>query len=118
MKSGLKIVKASHGGVETKTRSDKEIAVDVGRIALGDFGKREGYQLMTERAPVPPQQLWQKHDVVPRAIGREGGEAFHRSTTGVYQGHNPLIKQASRISLEDKGCGASPHADLKGALTR
>ena len=105
MKSGLKIVKASHGGVETNTRSDKEIAVDVGRIALGDFGKREGYQLMTKRAPVPRQQLWQKHDVVPRAIGREGGEAFYRSTTGIDQDLKTLIRQASRISLEDKWQG-------------
>jgi carbon-monoxide dehydrogenase catalytic subunit len=102
VKSGFKIEKASHGGVDTKTRSDKEIAVDAGRIALGDFGKREGYQLMTKRAPVPRQQLWQKHDIVPRAIDREGVEAFRRSTTGVDQDHKTLIMHGFRISLADK----------------
>ena len=102
MKSGLKIEIADKGGVETNTRSDKEIAVDVGCIAFGEFGKGEGYQLMVKHAPVPRHRLWQKHDVVPRAIDREVVEAFHRNTMGVGQGYKTLIKHASRISLADK----------------
>jgi len=102
LKSGLRITVAGKWGVETETRSDKEIALDVGRIALGEFGKREGYQLMTKRAPVSRQQLWQKHELVPRAIDREVVEAFFQSTMGIDQGYKTLIKHASRISLADK----------------
>ncbi|MGB2862882.1 MAG: hypothetical protein WBC05_06115, partial [Sedimentisphaerales bacterium] len=40
-------------GVETNNRSVKEIAVDVGKIALAEFGKPEGEQLMARRAPQP-----------------------------------------------------------------
>ena len=102
MKSAVKITVTDPGGVETDTRSDKEIAVDVGRIALGELGKGEGCQLKTKRAPVLHQQLWQKHDVVPRAIDREVVEAFFQSTMGIDQGYETLIRHASRVSLADK----------------
>ncbi len=106
MKSGLKIAVAGKWGVETDTRSGKEIAVDVERIAIGEIGKGEGYQLRVKRAPVPFQPLWQKHEIVPRAIDREVAEAFRRSTLGVDQGYKTLIKHASRISLVDRWGGA------------
>jgi carbon-monoxide dehydrogenase catalytic subunit len=38
-------------GVESKNRSISEIAVDVGEIALVEFGKPEGMQLMARWAP-------------------------------------------------------------------
>ena len=106
MKSRLYMTVADTGGVETGTRSDKGIAVDVGRIALGELGKCEGCQLKTKRAPVPLQLLWQAHDLVPRAIDREGVEVFHRSAMGIDQDHRMLIKRSSRISLADKRVGA------------
>ena len=118
MKSGSKIVIAAKGGVETNTRSDKEIAVDVGCIAFGEFGKGEGYQLMVKHAPVPRQRLWQKHDVVPRAIDREVVEAFHRNTMGVGQGYKILIKHASRVSLADEWSAAILAIDLQDLLLR
>ena len=78
----------------------------MGRIALGELGKGEGCQLKTKRAPVLHQQLWQKHDVVPRAVDREGVEAFDRSTMGIDQGYKTLIKHASRVSLADTWGGS------------
>lgn len=105
MKSGHKIAVADKWGVETDTRSGKEIAVDVEFIAFGDIGKGEGYQLRAKRAPVSYQWLWQKHEIVPRAIDREVAEAFRRSTLGVDQGYKTLIKHASRVSLADRWGG-------------
>lgn len=93
-------------GISTDTRSDKEIAVDVGRIALGESGKSEGYQLMTKRAPVPRQQLWQQRELVPRAIDREVAESFHRNTLDVDQDCCTLVLHTSRISLADGWGGA------------
>jgi carbon-monoxide dehydrogenase catalytic subunit len=113
VKLGLKIAVAGEWGVGTDTRSDKEIAVDVGRIAFGEIGKGEGYQLMVKRAPVSHQPLWQKHEIVPRAIDREVAEAFRRSTLGVDQGYKTLIKHASRISLADKWNRPILATDLK-----
>ncbi|MHC4433719.1 MAG: anaerobic carbon-monoxide dehydrogenase catalytic subunit, partial [Planctomycetota bacterium] len=43
-------------GVEVKDRADNEIAADIGQIALSEFGKAEGTQLMAQRAPAPRQQ--------------------------------------------------------------
>ena len=47
---------AAELGVETKDRSVNEIAEDIGKIALGEFGKYEGTQLMAKRAPKPRQE--------------------------------------------------------------
>jgi carbon-monoxide dehydrogenase catalytic subunit len=102
VKLGPKIAVAGEWGVGTDTRSDKEIAVDVGRIAFVDIGNGEGYQMKVQRAPFSHQQRWQKHEIVPRAIDREVAEAFRRSTLGVDQGYKTLIKHASRISLADR----------------
>ncbi len=96
----------------THTRSDKEISVDVGSIGLGEFGNGEGYQLRTKHAPVPRQQRWQKHDVVPRAIDREVFKAPFRSTTGVDQTNKTQINHASRISLVDKWGGLCVAPDV------
>ena len=50
---------AAELGVDTEGRSDNDIALDVGTIALGEFGKATGYQLMTKRAPKPRhRQTW------------------------------------------------------------
>ena len=106
MKLGHKIAVASKWGVGIDTRSGKETAVDVECIAFREIGNGEGYQLMAKRAPVSYQPLWQKHEIVPRAIDREVAEAFSRSTLGVDQGYKTLIKHASRISLEDRWDGA------------
>ncbi|MCP4453740.1 MAG: hypothetical protein GY809_19950 [Planctomycetes bacterium] len=118
MNSGFEIAKASHGGADTKTRSDKEMAVDVGRFALGELGNGEGYQLMTKRAPVSHQLPRQKHDLVPRAIDREGAGAFHHSTTGIDQSSKCLINRTSRISLEDARTGVSPTSGFNDVLLR
>ena len=103
-------------GVETKDRSDKQIAEDVGKIALDEFGKSEGTQLMVKRAPKPRQELWEKHNVTPRAIDREVVEAMHRSTMGVDQNFKSLLRHASRTALADGWGGSMLATDMQDIL--
>ncbi|OHB63585.1 MAG: carbon-monoxide dehydrogenase catalytic subunit [Planctomycetes bacterium RBG_13_62_9] len=103
-------------GVETAGRSPVEIAADVGRIALAEFGKPEGTQLMARRAPKPRQELWRKLRVTPRAVDREVTESLHRSTMGVDQDFRNVLLQASRAALADGWGGAMLATELQDVL--
>ncbi len=103
-------------GVETKGRTANEIGIDVGEIALAEFGKSRGTQLMTKRAPKPRQKIWEKQGVVPRAIDREVVEAIHRSTMGVDQDYLSLLNHASRTALADGWGGSMLATELQDIL--
>jgi carbon-monoxide dehydrogenase catalytic subunit len=103
-------------GVETENRSTNEIAVDVGKIALREFGKFEGTQLMALRAPKPRQEIWKKLGVTPRAIDREVVDAMHRSGMGVDQDYKSLLNQATRVALADGWGGAMLATELQDVL--
>lgn len=107
---------AKEFGVETAGRSPEEIAVDVGEIALAEFGKPRGTQLMARRAPKRRQDLWQKFGVVPRAIDREIAESLHRSAMGVDQDYRSVLRQACRVSLADGWGGAMLATELQDIL--
>jgi carbon-monoxide dehydrogenase catalytic subunit len=71
VKDSIKLHKlAEQLGVETKDRPANEIAADVGQIALDEFGKHSGTQLMALRAPQPRQEIWKSGEnwVLPPAL--------------------------------------------------
>jgi carbon-monoxide dehydrogenase catalytic subunit len=103
-------------GVETKDRTPNEIGVDVGKIALAEFGKPEGTQLMALRAPKARQAIWKKQGVTPRAVDREVTESLHRSGMGVDQDYKNIIKHASRVALADGWGGAMLATELQDIL--
>ena len=103
-------------GVETNDRSVKKIAADVGKIALAEFGKPEGEQLMVRRAPQPRQEIWKKLGITPRAVDREVVEALHRTTMGVDQDYKNIIMHASRTALADGWGGSMLATELQDIL--
>jgi carbon-monoxide dehydrogenase catalytic subunit len=103
-------------GVETANREIVDIARDVGEIALGEFGKYEGNQLMTLRAPKPRQDIWKKLDITPRAVDREITESLHRSTMGVDQDYKNILTHTSRVALADGWGGAMLATELQDVL--
>jgi carbon-monoxide dehydrogenase catalytic subunit len=117
MKDTTKLFKlAEELGVKTKDRSVNEIAVDVGEIALAEFGKPTGTQLMARRAPQPRQEIWKKLGVTPRAVDREVTESLHRSTMGVDQNYKNILTHASRVALADGWGGAMLATELQDVL--
>ncbi len=102
--------------VEIKDRSISEIAVDVGEIALAEFGKPEGTQLMACRAPQPRREIWQKLDITPRGVDREVVEAMHRTHMGVDQDYKNILMHASRTSLADGWGGSMLATELQDIL--
>ena len=94
-------------GVETEGRDKNEIALEVGELALADFGKQTDTPLtMTKRAPAKRQELWKRLGIAPRGVDREVVEMMHRTHMGVDQEYHNIMLQASRCSLAD-GWGSS-----------
>ncbi len=103
-------------GVETEGRTPNEIAIDIGEIALNEYGKHSGTQLMALRAPKTRQAIWDKYGVTPRAVDREVTESLHRSTMGVDQDYKNIMLHASRAALADGWGGAMLATELQDIL--
>ena len=93
-------------GVDTTDKDKNQIALEVGELALLEFGKQDGNQLMTKRAPAKRQELWKRLGVTPRGVDREIVEVMHRTHMGVDQEYTNIMLQGSRCSLAD-GWGSS-----------
>jgi carbon-monoxide dehydrogenase catalytic subunit len=103
-------------GVEIGSRSNQEIAIDVGKAALAEFGKQEGELLFLKRAPLKRQELWRQKGVAPRGIDREIVEIMHRTHSGVDQDYHNLLKQGVRTSLADGWGGSMIATELQDIL--
>jgi carbon-monoxide dehydrogenase catalytic subunit len=103
-------------GVEIGDRTNQEIAVDIGNIALAEFGKQEGEVLFLRRAPLKRQELWRREGVAPRGIDREIVEIMHRTHIGVDQDYKNLLKQGVRASIADGWGGSMIATELQDIL--
>jgi anaerobic carbon-monoxide dehydrogenase catalytic subunit len=107
---------AAEWGIKTDGRSDKEIAQELGEMALAEYGKSHGTQRMAARAPAPRQAVWKKWDITPRAVDREIVEALHRTTMGVDQDYLSILRHASRTSLADGWGGSMISTELQDVM--
>ena len=103
-------------GVKIGERSNEEIAIDVGELALNEFGKQEGELLLLKRAPLKRQELWRKQGVAPRGIDREVVEMMHRTHMGVDQDYKSLLQQATRTALADGWGGSMLATELQDIM--
>ena len=103
-------------GVEIGDRSSKEIAADIGRKALDEFGRQDGEITFIKRAPLKRQEIWRKKGVVPRGIDREIVELMHRTHMGVDQDYQHLLQQGVRVSLADGWGGSMIATELQDIL--
>ena len=102
--------------VDIVGRSTKEIAIDVGEIAVGEFGKREGHLRFLKRAPIKRQQIWAGLNIEPRSIDREVVECLHRTHMGVDLDYQHLFEQASRTALADGWGGSMLATELQDIM--
>jgi len=103
-------------GIEIGDRSNNEIAIDVGEMALAEFGKQEGELITLRKAPLKRQELWRQQGVAPRGIDREIVEIMHRTHIGVDQDYQNLLKQGVRASIADGWGGSMIATELQDIL--
>ena len=99
-----------------ETGGVNDLAIKVGELLLGEFGRQEGELAFVRRAPAKRQARWRKWGVTPRGIDREVVEMLHRTSVGVDQDHVNLIRQASRTSLADGWGGSMIATELQDIL--
>jgi carbon-monoxide dehydrogenase catalytic subunit len=102
--------------VKIGDRSNNEIAIDIGNMALAEFGKQEGELITLRKAPLKRQELWRKQGVAPRGIDREIVEIMHRTHIGVDQDYQNLLKQGVRASIGDGWGGSMIATELQDIL--
>lgn len=103
-------------GVKTDDRSVENIAEDVAKVCLEQFGQQEGEIIFTKRAPEKRREIWRNLGIVPRGIDREIVELMHRTTIGVDQDYNSLIKSSLRTSLANGWGGSMIATELQDIL--
>ncbi|MBR9981554.1 MAG: carbon monoxide dehydrogenase, partial [Desulfatitalea sp.] len=97
-------------------RDIDEVALEVAKIALNEWGKAEGELVYLKRAPQPLYDKWTKAGVKPRNIDREIVEIMHRTHMGVDQDYKNIVKQCTRASLADGWGGSMLATDLQDIL--
>jgi carbon-monoxide dehydrogenase catalytic subunit len=103
-------------GVKIGDRSNNEIAADIGKLCLSEFGRQEGELIYLRKAPLKRQEIWRKLGVAPRGIDREVVEAMHRTHMGVDQDYRNLLLQGARCSLADGWGGSMIATDLQDIM--
>jgi len=107
---------ATDFGVEVGNRDLRDIAIDVGEIALAEFGRQGGEILFAKRAPLKRQELWRETGTMPRGIDREIVEIMHRTHIGVDQDYKSILKAGVRCALSDGWGGSMISTELQDIL--
>ncbi|MBC7234397.1 MAG: anaerobic carbon-monoxide dehydrogenase catalytic subunit [Chloroflexi bacterium] len=103
-------------GIETKNRSVNDIAYDVGKEALDNFGRQRGTITYLSRATRRRQALWKELDIEPRGIDREVVELLHRTHMGVDQDAEHILDATMRCALGDGWGGSMLATDISDIL--
>ena len=97
-------------------KTEQEIANDLSRKLLGEFGKQEGELELTKRAPKKRQEIWRNLGITPRGIDREVVELLHTTTMGVDNDYKNIIKNGMRCSLSDGWGGSMIATDVQDII--
>jgi carbon-monoxide dehydrogenase catalytic subunit len=102
--------------VKTENRDIKEIAQEVAKLALLDFGNYEGNVTVTKYAPETRLKLWKEKGLLPRSIDREIVEIMHRTHMGVDVDYKNIIRQGMRAAIGDGWGGSLIATELSDIL--
>jgi carbon-monoxide dehydrogenase catalytic subunit len=107
---------AQRVGIRTEGRSTNEVALEVARKALGEFGQQRGELTYLKHAPKKRYELWKKIDLAPRGIDREIVDVLHRTHMGDDQDPVHILKGAIRTALGDGWGGSMWATDISDIL--
>src|SRR5512140_280961 len=107
---------AGYLGINVEGKAVNKIAEEVALKFLEQFGQQRGERAYLSRAPKKRQEIWKKLGLAPRAIDREVVEMMHRTTMGVDQEMNNIMRGAMRASLADGWGGSMMGTDISDIL--
>ena len=107
---------AGYLGVKVDGRAANDVAREVAKVALSQFGQQTGELLTVSRAPAKRQAIWRKEGLAPRGIDREIVEIMHRTHMGVDQDAEHIMDQAMRAAVGDGWGGSMLSTDISDIL--
>ncbi|MFA7695236.1 MAG: anaerobic carbon-monoxide dehydrogenase catalytic subunit, partial [Methanoregula sp.] len=107
---------ATEYGIKTKGRKKEEIAGELARALLEEYGTLKNKIQMAERAPEKTKDAWKKAGIVPRSVDREIVEAMHRIHMGVDSDYTNILLHAMRTALSDGWGGSMMGTDASDIL--
>ena len=117
VKDPTKLLKlADEWGVPHEGRDLYDVAHDVARIGLGEYGKIDGYQRFLDRATEERRKVWIEQGIAPRAIDREVVTAMHMTHMGCTADAEALVRQALRTGLADGWGGSMAGTEMTDIL--
>jgi carbon-monoxide dehydrogenase catalytic subunit len=103
-------------GVATKGRGDEEVAVDVGRGLMEEFGTFKNEICFSKRAPEQTRAIWDAAGIRPRSVDREIVEAMHRVHMGVGASYVNILLHGLRTALGDGWGGSMMGTEISDVL--
>jgi carbon-monoxide dehydrogenase catalytic subunit len=107
---------AQRVGVPTDGRTVNDVALEVARKALSEFGQQRGELAYLKNAPKKRYELWKKLGLAPRGIDREIVDVLHRTHMGDDQDPVHILKGAIRTALGDGWGGSMWATDISDIL--
>jgi carbon-monoxide dehydrogenase catalytic subunit len=107
---------ADEFGITQAGRTKEEVALDIAKLALEEFGTTKGTLQFINRAPQKRKEIWDKLGILPRGIDREIVETMHRTHMGVDTDYVNLTLQGLRTSLSDGWGGSMWATELSDVL--
>ena len=116
---GIDTNKPAGSGLASDSQSHKtkeQIAKDLSKKLLEEFGKQEGELVFSKRAPKKRQEIWKKLGITPRGIDREVVELLHTTTMGVDNDYKNIINTGMRCALSDGWGGSMIATDVQDVI--
>lgn len=107
---------AGYFGIAPANKTKEELATEVAKAVLGEYGRQEGEIVYAQRATPKRQALWRKLNLVPRGAEREIMETLHRTHMGTDQDAEHLLDQSLRVALSDGWAGSMMSTDISDIL--
>ncbi|OPX66083.1 MAG: Acetyl-CoA decarbonylase/synthase complex subunit alpha 2 [Methanoregulaceae archaeon PtaB.Bin056] len=107
---------ASEFGVDTKGRDEQQIAADLGRAMLEEFGTVKDSLQFAARAPSSTRGIWANLGISPRGIDREVVDAMHRVQMGVGADYQNILLHGLRTALSDGWGGSMMATEISDVL--
>jgi carbon-monoxide dehydrogenase catalytic subunit len=107
---------AEEYGIETKDRSDQDIAKVLGELLLAEFGKQEGFLRNIARVPEQQRKNWEANDAMPRGVDREVVTGLHMTHVGGDNEPEHLLMGCVRTALADGYGGSMIATDVSDIL--
>lgn len=92
--------------INTKDRSNEEIAKELGEKLLEQFAQQTGELVFSHRAPKKQQDFWRKYNIIPRGVDIEIVETLCHTHEGMDNDYKNLIHSGIKAALAD-GWGGS-----------